>query len=124
MTLDDFKELTISFIEENCYNLMFGEKNKEYARGQDKLHNFKKAGRRRGKSPEEALAGMLEKHLTSIDDMVQDLEKEFQNGNDPEINLDKWKEKLRDAINYHLLTWALLNEREWNRVKRDMGVDD
>lgn len=112
MEMDEFKKVITEFVEKNCYKLMFGEKNIEYSRGGDKLHNFKKAGRRRGKSPEEALSGMLEKHLTSIDDMIQDLEFAFQEKLDYQVNLNMWKEKLRDTINYYLLLWALLVERE------------
>lgn len=114
MTFEVFDKLIRKFFQINCVELMLA-KNKEYARGKDKLHNFKRTGERRRKSPEEALAGMQEKHRTSIDDMVQDLEERFKTEG-PNFKITKkelaiWEEKLRDDINYDLLLWALLNER-------------
>lgn len=111
MSPGDFEKLIRDFFERQCVGLMLGPKDKEYAREGDKLHNFKKAGRRRGKSSEEALMGMLEKHLTSIDDMAQDLEKRFQNKEMMKPDLDKWREKIGDAINYFFLLWGLLNDK-------------
>lgn len=114
MKLEVFEKLIKDFFQKNCLDLMV-LKNKEYARGKDKLHNFKRAGERRRKSPEEALAGMQEKHRTSIDDMIQDLEERFKKeGSNFKITNEElavWEEKIRDDINYDFLLWGLLNER-------------
>lgn len=114
MTYEKFEEIVLEFFDRRCLKLMVA-KNKEYARGPDKLHNFKKAGGARRKSPEEALTGMHLKHKISIDDMVQDLEKRFQaEGPDFKISrkdLERWEEKIGDDINYDLLLLALLHER-------------
>lgn len=80
-------------------------KGEEYSRAGDRLHNFKKAGRRQGCTPERALVGMWEKHLTSIDDMIEDLE----DGKLPSHHVID--EKFTDAINYLLLLEGLLVER-------------
>lgn len=82
------------------------EKAKEYAR-EDRLHNFKKAGIRRGKSAEEALIGMKTKHEISIDDFVDDI-KENRNIIPSQKLID---DKIVDDINYNILLRALLYER-------------
>lgn len=119
---DKFEKIVRDFFEKNCI-LLIVKKAGEYARGNDILHNFKKAGRRRGKSPEEALAGMQEKHRTSIDDMLQDLEARFQKeGPDmilTNMEISVWEEKLRDDICYSFLLWGLLLER---RIFRNLTV--
>ena len=82
-------------------------KGNEYQNGSDDVfHNFKVAGRMRGISPEQALDGMLLKHLVSMQDIV---------GNTtyctykPDLNLVN--EKIGDIINYYLLLEGLLTER-------------
>lgn len=79
-------------------------KNKEYSSDVDRLHNFKQAGRARGVSPEEALSGMLMKHLVSMWDMIDDIEYK--------VPIQRTvSEKLGDIINYVLLLEALITER-------------
>lgn len=105
MTVDEFNRFMDFVIEHHIKGVMC-KKSAEYASGEDKLHNFKKAAAMRGLPPEECLRGMMLKHDVSIDDMLDDL-----------INLDKeysqelWQEKLHDKINYLFLLWALLYER-------------
>lgn len=77
-------------------------KNKEYASDVDKLYNFKRAAAMLGCSPEEALLGMLSKHLVSIIDMVQ-------NKRDADYSI--WSEKIGDAINYLILLEAIIIEK-------------
>jgi hypothetical protein len=77
----------------------------EYAPGEDRLHNFKRAGFMLGVIPEKALVGMLVKHLVSVFDMVDDLERDVWNP------LAQWSEKLVDAINYLHLLEGLVVER-------------
>ncbi len=77
-------------------------KNREYASDTDKLYNFKRAAAMLGCSDEEALLGMLAKHLVSIIDMVQ---------NKREAIYPLWDEKIGDAINYLILLEAIVVEK-------------
>ena len=89
------------------------DKGREYSRGEDRLHNFKTAGQRRGITPERALDGMMLKHDVSIGDMISDAEK------DPPVSPQRetMGEKITDAINYLLLLEGLLTERIDNQRK-------
>jgi hypothetical protein len=79
-------------------------KNAEYARGGDKLSNFKKAAALQGCCPEKALQGMMAKHQVSISDMINDLNDGIY------TPMEVWDEKINDALNYLFLLDALLNE--------------
>lgn len=103
MILEDFKILTVERFRA-CMDLMCGKKNEEYSRNNDKLHNFKVAGRILNCSPEEALKGMMIKHLVSIFDIIDDLPKLP----DEEI----LNEKITDSLNYIVLLEALIKERK------------
>jgi hypothetical protein len=82
----------------------------EYATGGDRLHNFKAAAGFDAAeiSPEQALWGMLRKHLVSLADIVA--------ATAPGIDScpSQWlrNEKIGDAINYLVLLEALLIDRE------------
>ncbi len=104
MLLEEFKKVVEDRFE-YCKKLLYGEKNKEYSRDGDKLHNFKVAARYKGETPEKALWGMWVKHIVSIEDIINDLEK----GIVPSYKtLDN---KIGDGINYYLLLEGLLVER-------------
>lgn len=75
-------------------------KAKEYAT-EDRLHNFKVAATLEGKTPEQALAGMMAKHTVSIYDMAE-------SGRTYPIEL--WQEKITDHINYLFLLNAIVRE--------------
>lgn len=75
-------------------------KAKEYAT-EDRLHNFKNAAGMMGCDPKEALAGMMAKHTISIYDMCRD---------GKVYDIDLWKEKITDHINYLLLLKAIVVE--------------
>jgi hypothetical protein len=81
------------------------EKAKDYATEDDRLHNFKFAGRIAGISPERALMGFKLKHDVSVQDIVNDLD----GGKLPVI--ERVKEKIGDCINYLILLEALIIER-------------
>lgn len=88
-----------------CYNLLF-EKAKQYSIGTaDRLHAFKVAAEFQGITSEQALLGMLSKHLVSISDMIK---------NNTEHNEDVWNEKISDSINYLLLLKAIVVESQQN----------
>lgn len=82
-------------------------KGKEYQNGRDDVsHNFKVAARMRGITPEQALDGMLLKHLVSMQDIVNNTAYyEYK----PDLNMVS--EKIGDIINYYLLLEGLLTER-------------
>ena len=104
MKVADFKVLTEGRFS-TCKSLMFGYKDKEYTRGDDKLHNFKRAGMVLGVSPEEALLGMMSKHVVSVLDMTADVIA----GNHPiQALID---EKFSDLHNYFFLLEGLIRER-------------
>lgn len=77
-------------------------KSAEYST-EDKLHNFKIAGPLQSCTSEQALGGMLAKHVVSIFDMIR-------KGSD--FPMEVWDEKLTDAINYLILLKALVVERQ------------
>jgi len=83
-------------------------KNKEYASGEDKLHNFKRAGKMLGCTQEKALIGMWTKHIISILDIVDKWE---DAGTLP--NVEQLEEKIGDSINYLILLEACFKERKF-----------
>ena len=80
-------------------------KGKEYSRNGDRLHNFKSAAKIDGTTPTRSLWGMWKKHLVSIIDIFDDLDK----GIIPSQAVIK--EKFGDSINYHLLAEGLIEEK-------------
>jgi len=107
MTYEEFEKCFESRID-LCRRVLVG-KNTEYARGGDKLSNFKKAAGRLGTTPETALLGMETKHSISIVDMIQDLERGIHH------SMEKWEEKIGDELNYLFLLRGLLEERYGQR---------
>jgi hypothetical protein len=99
MNEKEFQEIFRAQIDA-CHKTLF-RKGVEYATDIDRLHNFKVAAALQGESSQEALAGMLAKHIVSIFDMVKAL--------DP-YPMDMWDEKIGDAINYLILLKAILME--------------
>ncbi len=80
-------------------------KAKEYARNNDRLHNFKRAADIKQETQAQALWGMFAKHLVSIIDMVE----ATVDGVYPDEELIN--EKIGDAINYlHLLEAVFIEE--------------
>lgn len=74
----------------------------------DRLSNFKKAAALQGETPEQALFGMLSKHLVSLSEMV----------GDPANDRDKWEEKITDSRNYlHLLESLVIERFGWPVLK-------
>lgn len=90
----------------DCRALFFS-KNDEYARGGDKLHNFKKASRfAEGNCQIGALKGMMLKHTVSVYDMMDD------ECNDRPHDVSKWREKVYDHVVYLILLFAMVIEQE------------
>jgi len=82
----------------------------EYARGSDRLHNFKRVAEIKRITPAEACIDGFCKHLVSILDMVDDL------AEGKAWALDIWGEKVGDAINYLILLEALVVEGSVGQV--------
>jgi hypothetical protein len=89
----------------NKIRTVLANKNKEYASGDDKLHNFKRAGRMLGCTQEKALIGMWTKHIISILDIVDKWET-----CEACPNVKQLDEKIGDAINYLILLEACFKE--------------
>lgn len=110
MTTDDFNAVVENRLLA-CREILI-VKGGEYARGEDRLHNFKTAAKIQDTSPERALLGMYTKHLVSVLDLIEDVEL-------GKLPTDKHlEEKMTDSINYHLLLESLIVERS---VKACLG---
>ena len=105
MNHEDFNKLVSARLEK-CADVLI-KKDKEYSSADDRLHNFKKAGRMKGQDPIQALDGMWLKHRVSVDDIVERM------SNDPFYvpGKDVITEKLGDMINYTLLLEGLIEDR-------------
>jgi hypothetical protein len=84
-------------------------KGEEYSGDVDRLHNFKEAAKFLGCSSEKALLGMWIKHLVSIKDIIENIDRLNNTGYVPDDKLID--EKFGDAINYILLLEGLIKER-------------
>ena len=84
------------------------EKAKEYAKGDDdRMHNFNRAAQITGECREKALFGFFLKHLVSLMDIVDEMNK---NSNYiPSRSLTE--EKIGDSINYLLLLEASIEDK-------------
>jgi len=104
MTKNEFKEITDKLLKD-CTKIR-NIKSEIYATGGDRLSNFKSAAGLQRTIPERALFGMMSKHLVGLSDFVDCLENNFV------VNKEEWDEKIMDSINYLILLYALLKERE------------
>jgi hypothetical protein len=105
--VEDFEKL-VRQRQEFCRRVLEAKAD-EYAPGQDRLSNFKKAAALQGCSPEAALGGLMAKHVIALYDFIDRGEE----------SLHRWDEKITDSINYLHLLEALVLERA-----RDNGTED
>lgn len=92
---------------------VLASKGKEYG-PVDKLHNFKRAAEIGRCTSEQALLGMLTKHIVSIIDQIK-------SGDTP---TQEWiDEKIGDGINYLILLEGLWDEELWNQQVDAAYVD-
>lgn len=76
-----------------------------YARRNDRLSNFKRSANSQMVTPEKALRGMMDKHVTALYDYIDDLDDGIY------TSISEWEEKIGDTINYLLLLEGLVKER-------------
>lgn len=111
---DNALQITIRNAFYRCTRLM-ARKSQEYSPGEDRLENFKEAGKLQEVSPEQALFGMLAKHLVSLAQLCTMMTS--YKGPWPVTTVVTqherkiWEEKLTDSHNYLFLLEALLKER-------------
>lgn len=101
MRTEQFEEVINNRIE-TCKSVLCS-KSEEYATD-DRLHNFKVAGKLQKCTAVKALGGMMAKHTVSVYDLIDDYEQ------GETISQEMWTEKIGDSINYLLLLTALLEE--------------
>ena len=119
MKFEDFDKLVEYVVTERIKGVMC-QKSAEYARGGDKLYNFKRAAEVSGKTPLECLQGMKLKHDVSILDMLDD-----EMPDEGQHTREKWEEKIGDDINYLILMLALLYEKHgWKIPGVEMKSDE
>ena len=109
MTATEFERIFEEQVERS--RIVLVNKAKEYAT-EDRLHNFKVAAALEGKTPEQALAGMMAKHTVSVYDMAE-------SGQPYPIEL--WQEKITDHINYLFLLNAIVRESCWSDDRKAVG---
>lgn len=86
-------------------------KAKEYVRNEDRLHNFNVAAKMSNQTRESILwNGFALKHLVSLNDIINDLEK----GKTNPINLVE--EKIGDLINYLILLEMCFKQNKSNEL--------
>ena len=98
MTATEFERIFEEQVERS--RIVLVNKASEYAT-EDRLHNFKVAAALEGKTPEQALAGMMAKHTVSVYDMAE---------SGLAYPIDLWQEKITDHINYLFLLNAIVRE--------------
>lgn len=102
MTATEFERIFEEQVEQS--RIVLVNKAGEYAT-EDRLHNFKVAAALEGKTPEQALAGMMAKHTVSVYDMAE---------SGLAYPIELWQEKITDHINYLFLLNAIVRESCWS----------
>jgi hypothetical protein len=106
MNIEDFNKVVNERVQK--MRKVLSIKAGEYSTATDRMHNFKVAAQlaKTPITPEQALWGMLRKHLVSVIDIIEDT----ANGIFP--SEEKRDEKIGDTINYMVLLEGILIERE------------
>ena len=106
MKTQDFDKVIEHRLSE-CKRILI-EKAKEYAKGDDdRMHNFNRAAQVTGECREKALFGFFLKHLVSVMDIVDNMNK------NPNYIPAKplVEEKITDSLNYLLLLEASIEDK-------------
>lgn len=103
-----FTEKTIQERIEKITELLL-VKGKEYVRGNDRLHNFRRTAESQRITMPEALHGFLMKHITSYFDMIDDIK------SGKEISEKVIDEKIADIMVYFLLQEAVIKTHNFEK---------
>lgn len=98
MSTEEFED--VLHFRLNKIKSILGDKAKEYADNKDVLRNFNRASKLRNKPREVCLVGMMDKHIVSIYDIIDGIER----GEYPTEEMTN--EKIGDTINYLILLEA------------------
>lgn len=101
MTTQDFNKIAEKMLSEAKSTLV--RKTSEYNLDEDRLSVFKRAAQLQKCTPEQALLGMVSKQIISVYDIIE---------NKQSVSNDVAHEKLGDIINYMILLYALMNDKE------------
>jgi len=103
MTDQEFM-ITVDESITKCRKIL-NSKGKDYSFEDDRFSNFRSAAGLLSSTPEQALYGMLAKHLVAINDFID-------NDAMGKVVLKKdWESKIYDAINYLWLLQGMLKEK-------------
>lgn len=107
----------------------------EYSKDNDRLYNFKRAAAFTRESPEKSLLGMLMKHVISVIDIIEEVERchqlkgtsfDLPITSDSNVMISDCKfditfidEKLGDSINYLILLETLLHDDDHIKPKTE-----
>lgn len=111
----DKYKTTINNMIAYCQNLI-NDKLIQYANKNDVFKTFNEAAELQEILPEQALFGMMAKHIGSIRNMLDKVEKDIysmtvNDAEGAEYSLDVWKEKIGDNITYLLILYAMISSR-------------
>jgi hypothetical protein len=100
MNKDEFDEV-VDEVFERCATIL-EEKGNIYASDDDRFENFNTTAKDQEILPEEALRGMLGKHVTAVNKYITKLS---QGEN---TSKELWEASIFDCINYYLLLYGML----------------
>lgn len=114
ISFDKYKT-TINNMIAYCQDLI-NDKLIQYANKNDVFKTFNEAAELQEILPEQALFGMMAKHIGSIRNMLDKIEKDIysmtiNDAEGAEYSLDVWKEKIGDNITYLLILYAMISSR-------------
>lgn len=97
-----------TLVRQRCEALIttLSVKGREYRRNNNEFHNFEKGGQITGQSREKVLIGFMLKHLISVMDIVDDLDKGI------EPSPSAVDEKVGDLIVYLTILEAMLKQKK------------
>lgn len=111
MTVLDFRENIVTPRLEAIKKTLL-QKGEEYIRNDNPFHNFDKGAIRNDTIPEDILWSFMEKHMISLDDIINDII------NHKEIYEKEVNEKIGDIICYLILLEGLLKRRLWQQISK------
>ena len=114
ISFDKYKT-TINNMIAYCQDLI-NDKLIQYANKNDVFKTFNEAAELQEILPEQALFGMMAKHIGSIRNMLDKIEKDIysmtvNDAEGAEYSLNIWKEKIGDNITYLLILYAMISSR-------------